>query len=96
MKDFFSILNHLLQAYVLLCTSLLFKEKIHNLQVSRFVLTEAIFFAVPLNLITWKIFSLVGWDSGIMMPGSRLSRNRKVGPVILGSGNALKKFKLLK
>ena len=40
MKDFFSILNHLLQAYVVLCTSLLFKEKMNSLQVSRFVLRQ--------------------------------------------------------
>ena len=40
MKDFFSILNHLLQAYIDLCSFLLFKEKIDNLQVSRFVLRQ--------------------------------------------------------
>ena len=40
MKDFFSILNRLLQAYIVLCTSLSFKEKMDNLQVSRFVLRQ--------------------------------------------------------
>ena len=40
MKDFFSILNHVLQAYIVLCTSLLFKEKMDDLQVSRFVLRQ--------------------------------------------------------
>ena len=43
---FFSILNYLLQAYIVLCTSLLFKEKIDNLQVSRFFLRQ-IFFCCP-------------------------------------------------
>ena len=88
MKDFFSILNHLLQAYIVSCVSLLFKEKMDNLQVSRFVLKQ--FFAVsvcragPINAITWKIFSPVSWDPGIAIPGSRLTElarlscNRKV------------------
>ena len=88
MKDFFSILNHLLQAYIVLCTSLLFKEKIDNLQVSRFVLRQI--FAVPVcragpvNAITWKMFSPVSRDPGISIPGSRLTElarlscNRKV------------------
>ena len=40
MKDFFSILNHLLQAYIVLCISLLFKEKMDNLHVNRFVLRQ--------------------------------------------------------
>ena len=43
---FFSILNHLIQAYIVLCTSLLFKEKIDNLQMSRFVLRQ-FFFCCP-------------------------------------------------
>ena len=42
MKDFLSILNHLLQAYIVLCISLLFKD---NLQVNRFVL-QPIFFSI--------------------------------------------------
>ena len=55
MKDFLSILNHLFQAYIVLCISLLFKEgngQFTGLQVC----SEAIFFR--LNGITWKIFSL--------------------------------------
>ena len=40
MKDFFSILNHLLQAYIVFCISLLFKEKMDDLQVNRFVLRQ--------------------------------------------------------
>ena len=45
MKDFLSILNHLFQAYIVLCISLLFKEEMDNLQVNRFVL-KPIFFSV--------------------------------------------------
>ena len=54
MKDFLSILNHLFQAYIVLCISLLFKEG-NGQGVNRFVL-KPIFFR--LNGITWKIFSL--------------------------------------
>ena len=43
MKDFLSILNHLFQAYIVLCISLLFKEKMDNLQVNRFVLKPVFF-----------------------------------------------------
>ena len=52
---FLSILNHLFQAYTLLCIFFLFQEEMDNLQVNRFVL-KPIFFR--LNGITWKIFSL--------------------------------------
>ena len=43
MTDFLSILDHLLQAYIVLCISLLFKEEMGNLQIIRFF-TEANFF----------------------------------------------------
>ena len=42
-KDFFSILSHLLRAYAVLCTSLLFKVEKDYLQVSRFVLSQFFF-----------------------------------------------------
>ena len=44
-EGFFQHLNHLLQAYVVLCTSLLFKEEMGILQVNRFVLRH--FFCCP-------------------------------------------------
>ena len=44
MKDFLSILNHLFQAYIVLCISLLFKEG-NEQGVNRFVL-KPIFFSV--------------------------------------------------
>ena len=47
MKVLFSILNHLLQAYIVLCASLLIKDKMDILQVSRFVLRQ--------------IFCCLGW-----------------------------------
>ena len=86
LRIFFSILNCLLQAYTVLCTSLLFKEKIDNLQVSRFVLRQFFFFVVlvwragPVNAITWKIFSSVSRDPGIAIPGSRPTGP---GPVVM-------------
>ena len=43
-EDFLSILNHLFQAYIVLCISLLFKEEMDNLQVNRFVLKPIFFF----------------------------------------------------
>ena len=46
MKDFLSILNHLFQAYIVLCISLYYlKREMDNLQVNRFVL-KPIFFSV--------------------------------------------------
>ena len=45
MKDFLCILNHLFQAYIVLCISLLFREEMDNLEVNRFVL-KPIFFSV--------------------------------------------------
>ena len=67
MKDFFNILNDLLQAYIVLCTSLLFKEKMDNF----LNCSEAILFLLP-GLPGWagKRDYMENFQPGL--PGSRL------------------------
>ena len=84
MKDFFRILNHLLQAYIVMCTFLLLKEKIDSLQVTRFVLRQ-IFCCPglpgwPSKRDTWKIFSPVSPEFRHRDTG--ISANR-AGPVVM-------------
>ena len=51
MKDFFIILNHLLQTYIVSCTSLLFKEKNRQFTGGQ-VCSKANFFCFP-GLLGW-------------------------------------------